>query len=171
MHGPLCCECDPDTETETETTESDGTATPEGIAIVHAAENAAVPAENAATAPADAAIRFPVPRHPIYPIGTCSGCGSTDVFLQCPTCPTAACNECQSEDVEFVCVDEVDYCLPCSCDPEAAEEACSRAYEAAENALAENTAAAAVALAPTCAAEPEPTTRQQLLLLVSSGVS
>ena len=67
--------------------------------------------------------------------------------------------------MEFVCVDEVDYCLPCSSDPAAAEQARPHAYEVAENALVENAAAAAVALAPTCAAEPEPTTRQQLLLL------
>ena len=118
---------------------------------ITAAENtapAAVTAENAApatavtAAPAVAEIRFPVPRHPIYHVGSCSGCGTTDVSLQCPTCPTAACAYCQSGDVEFVCVDEVDYCIP-------------RSRESHQP----------LAVAPTCAAEPEPTPRQQLLLL------
>jgi hypothetical protein len=150
---------------------------------ITAAENtapAAVTAENAAlatavtAAPAVAEIRFPVPRHPIYHVGSCSGCGTTDVSLQCPTCPTAACAYCQSGDVEFVCVDEVDYCLPCSGDPAAAEQARPHAYEVAENALAENAAAVApaalaestaVAVAPVAPARRETTTGQHDFML------
>ena len=81
------------TETETETTESDGTATPDpptdtallsmfcasaGIAIVPAAENAAVPAENA-TAPADTpAVAAPAPTMTAAEIANTAIVGSMD---------------------------------------------------------------------------------------------
>ena len=72
----VCRDARTETETETETTESDGTATPDpptdtallsmfcasaGIAIVPAAENAAVPAENATAVADTPAVAAPAP--------------------------------------------------------------------------------------------------------------
>ena len=91
----VCPQCgfsvqETETETETETTESDGTATPDpptdtallsmfcasaGIAIVPAAENAAVPAENAT---AVAAVAAPVPTMTAAEIANTAIVGSMD---------------------------------------------------------------------------------------------